>query len=198
MRKRLLLSLFVLLLCGSVGRAQRQYFPPGALDSSPRSDQLLSDWYSKQLRALDEPSLWSLSKTQNEEAYRFLWLRTFHHPVAIRIDVNADGTSQVISKMTSGAGGYDPGQLVLNSKSLLTKDQTDSFLGKIKEHQFWQLPTKRESGGLDGAQWILEGVKDGKYHIVDRWSPTDGPVRAIGLLMLNEFTNLKILKKEIY
>jgi hypothetical protein len=118
--------------------------------------------------------------------------------VAIRIDVNADGTSQLISKMTSGAGGYEPGQLVLNSKTLLTKVQTDSFLGKIKEHQFWQLAAKREPGGLDGAQWILEGVKEGKYHIVDRWSPTDGPVRAIGLLMLNEFTNLKVPKKEIY
>jgi hypothetical protein len=34
----------------------------------------------------------------------------------------------------------------------LTKGQTDSFFGKINEHHFWQLATKLEPGGLDGAQ----------------------------------------------
>jgi len=38
---------------------------------------------------------------------------------------------------------------------------------------------------LGGAQWIVEGVKNGKYPIVDRWSPeTADPVRTIGLLSL--------------
>jgi hypothetical protein len=198
MSKQLLLYVFVISLCGSAGRAQHQYFPPGALDSFPRSNQFLSDWYSKQLKALDEPSLWSLSKTQKEQAYRFLWLRTFHRPVAVRIEVNADGTSRLTTKMASGAGGYDPGQLVLNSKSLVTKEQTDSFLGKITGLLFWELAPTREPGGVDGAQWILEGVKDGKYHIVDRWSPKDGPVRAIGLIMLTELAKLKIPDKELY
>jgi len=25
--------------------------------------------------------------------------------------------------------------------------------------------------GVDGARWVLEGVKNGEYHVVDRWSP---------------------------
>ena len=29
------------------------------------------------------------------------------------------------------------------------------------------------SVGLDGSQWILEGVRGGEYHVVDRWSPKD-------------------------
>src|SRR3979490_3550192 len=165
MREKVILSIFVVLLFGSAIEAQKQYFPPGALDSNTSSDQFLSKWYSKQLRALDEPSLWLLSKTKKEEAYRFLWLRTFHRPVGIRIDVNADGTSRLTTKMTSGAGGYNPGHLVLNSTSSLTKEQTSLFLKRIKEQQFWELAPTRESGGDDGAQWILEGVNDGKYHI---------------------------------
>ena len=24
----------------------------------------------------------------------------------------------------------------------------------------------------DGAQWVLEGTRNGRYHVVDRWSPT--------------------------
>jgi hypothetical protein len=179
--------------------AQSQYFPPGALGDLPRSDQFLAEWYSKQLKALDEPSLWSLSKTRNEHSYRFLWLRTFHHPVAVRIDVNADGSSRLTTKMASGTGGYNPGQLVQSDKSALTKERTDWFLGKIEESKFWELaPVDNSRTGMDGAEWIIEGVKNGNYHIVSRWSPRDGPLRAIGLLMLHDFAKIEITEKETY
>lgn len=179
--------------------AQSRYFPPGSLDDSPRADQFLYEWYSTQLQALDEPSLWSLSQTQKEQSYRFLWLRTFHHPMAIRIDMNVDGTSRLTTKLTSGAGGYGPGRLVQNDTSTLTKEQTDWFLGKIQEPKFWELAAFDKSRiGLDGAQWIVEGAKNGNYHIVDRWSPKDGPVRVIGLLMLKDLAKAKIPAKETY
>ena len=51
---------------------------------------------------------------------------------------------------------------------------------------------------LDGAQWILEGVRNGKYHVVDRWSPEKGdPVRGIGILAL-KLGRFKIHSEEIY
>ncbi len=47
---------------------------------------------------------------------------------------------------------------------------------------FWILPTSNQSTpGLDGAQWILEGVNVGKYHVVNRWSPKDGQSRQLML-----------------
>jgi hypothetical protein len=198
-RERFHVSILVLLMFGSSSEAQSRYFPPGSLDDSPRLAQFHYDWYVKHLEALDEPSLWSLSKTQKEQSYRFLWLRTFHHPVAIRIDVNADGTSRLTTKMTSGAGGYDPGHLVQNETSKLPKEQTDWFLGKIEDNKFWELaPLDKSRMGLDGAQWVIEGVRDGSYHVVDRWSPHDGPVRVIGLLMLKDLAKTKIPAKETY
>ena len=43
------------------------------------------------------------------------------------------------------------------------------------------MPSAEErTDGVDGAQWLVEGIKDGRYHLVDRWSPTDGPVRQSG------------------
>jgi hypothetical protein len=37
------------------------------------------------------------------------------------------------------------------------------------------MPTEDESlDGTDGDQLILEGVIEGKYHIVDRWGPNSG------------------------
>jgi hypothetical protein len=169
--------------------AQSRYFPPGSL---------VPDWYSKNLRALHEPSLWFVSKAQVAQSYRFLWLRTFHHPIAIRIEFNPDGTSRLSVKMTSGEAGYDPGHLTRDDTSALTKQQTDWFLGKIEENGFWRLPSGDNRIGNDGAQWIIEGVRSRNYHMVDRWSPTDGPVRAIALLMLNDLARVKISAREMY
>ena len=137
--------------------------------------------------------LWSRSKTEKEQSYRFLWLRTFHQPIAVRVDVNADGTSRLTIKITTGAGGYTSGQLARSDTYTLTREKTLWFLGKIEETKFWELPTvDRSRMGTDGAAWVVEGVKDGSYHIVDRWSPGNGPVRVIGLLMLHKLQKLKI------
>jgi hypothetical protein len=180
---------------------QVKYFPDGVLSAVKRSDQFRSDWYSRQLQALKEPSLWELSKSKEEksESYRFLWLRTFHHPVAIRVDVRADGVARLVVKMASGAGGFAPGELTRDETVTLEKMQTDRALAIFEKDGFWKLESFDESKiGADGSQWILEGVKGGKYHVVDRWSPTDGAVRLIGLSLIKDFAKLKIPAKEIY
>lgn len=188
-------------LVGSTSGAQVKYFPGASLSASHQSDEFRAKSYSEQLAALHEPSLWEQSKAQNNQSYRFLWLHTFHHPIAIRIDVNANGTSTLATKMASGAGGYAPGTLVRNVTTILSKEQTEWFLGKIEEHKFWQLPSVLDATGtvgVDGTQWIVEGTKDHSYHVVDRWSPQDGDIRAIGLAMLKDLAKLKIKSSEIY
>ena len=44
---------------------------------------------------------------------------------------------------------------------------------------YWDLGTEHRGGWfaeilLDGAQWVLEGIKDKQYKIADRWSPQEG------------------------
>ncbi len=181
--------LLVALILGSFTIAQVKYFPP----------DFPAKWYAKHLGALKEPSLWESSKMQKTQSYRFLWLRTFHHPIAIRIDVNIDGTSSLTTKMTSGAGGYDPGRLIQNETHILSREQTNWLLGQIEGHNFWKLPSIQETpGGADGAQWIIEGVRDGTYHVVDRWSPKDGQIRALGLFMVSELAKMKFAANEVY
>jgi hypothetical protein len=80
----------------------------------------------------------------------------------------------------------------------LTKEQAEWFLGKIEESKFWELPSIQETLGLDGSQWIIEGIKNGSYHLVDRWSPKDGEVRAIGLAIMKALAGLKLPAKETY
>lgn len=179
--------------------AQSGYFPANAFDRQRDSDQFVARWFSTQLAALREPSLLALSKNKPAESYRFLWLRTFHHPVAVRVDVHADGTAMLTVKETSGAGGYSPGRLVTSKSRALSKPETESFLQAIKAAGFWTLPGPiPPNAGMDGAEWSVEGVKDGNYHVVTRWSPTSGPVYTLGRFFLFDLARLQIPKNEFY
>jgi hypothetical protein len=211
MKHVLLIAATAVLFVAQKSAPQIDYFPPGILDETPQSSQFKEQWYSDQLRDLKEPSLWQVSKTQKAQTYRFLWLRSFHHPISVRLDVGEDGTAVVTTKITSGQGGDEPRKLIVNKSHSLTKEQTAWFLDRIKETGFWDLPTyettedkvgptgeKTVEVHVDGAEWILEGVKDGKFKIVDRWSPEKGSVRALGLTMLTDLAKLKLLYEEVY
>jgi hypothetical protein len=54
-----------------------------------------------------------------------------------------------------------------------------------------------KQGGTDGSQWIIEGVENGRYRVDDRWSPDAGPIRELGLGMI-DLAGLRIPKEEIY
>ena len=78
------------------------HFPRGELDpNSTELDSFRSEWYSSHLRAMSEPILAAPTTTRT---YRFTWLRSFHHPIAIRI-VSGPGQPKVIAVELNGAGG---------------------------------------------------------------------------------------------
>jgi hypothetical protein len=147
-----------------------RYFPPEAMSEFP------TEWYSRHLTAMEEGSMLAPDK-QAVESYRFLWLRSFHHPVAVR--VWRSETDQFITvKEMSGAGGYEPGRFVVNRTRKLAPGEWDAFIRPLDDSCYWNLSTDDPNErGFDGAQWILEGVKGGRYHIVDRWTPTSGSFR---------------------
>ena len=191
--------LLVFLAADPTLSAQEPYFPEGSLSDNPGSDLFRSDWYSKHLKALQEPSLLQLAKNPSLESYRFVWLRTFHHPIIVRLDFASNGTAKLTTKVSSGAGGYDPGHIVENKSRPVTREETEKFLARVKLEQFWELPSHETpmTIGCDGSQWIIEGVKDGKYHVIDRWSPGKGPVRHLGLLFV-KLSRMRIWRDELY
>jgi hypothetical protein len=160
-------------------------------------DQFRAQWYGRFLDAYKEPSLWERSKNTLDQSYRFTWLRTFHHPVVIRVDVRPDGICVLTAKVGLGSGGYDPGMVIQNDTRPLTKQQSEWFLNRIAL-KFWNVPKEdTKPGGMDGSQWIIEGVQSGRYQFEDRWSPQAGPIREIGLEMIG-LANLRIPAEEIY
>jgi hypothetical protein len=173
------------------------YFPRGAFYPTREHEKFIVEWYSGQLKAMGEPSLFSQPDAPRE-SYRFLWLRSFHHPVAVRVWASCDGYF-ISVKQTDGQGGYEPGTLITNQTRPLTSDEWDHFISLLDRSCYWQLQAELDDSGCDGAQWILEGVKEGRYHVVDRWTPDGGDFREACLYLL-EASNLPIdlTGKDIY
>ena len=165
------------------------YFPPKILSENEHSDKFKVDWYSRHLGAMDEAPLY-FSDDGWLESYRFLWLRSFHHPVAVHI-WRCGSVRFIAVKEMSGAGGYEPGKLTLNKTRELSMAEWNEFKRHLNDSCYWQLPTTDENVGFDGAQWIFEAVEGGRYHIVDRWSPQNGSYRGLCLYAL-ELSGLKI------
>lgn len=155
---------------------KKGYFPPGALDpSDPRSDSFRNHWYSQQLEAMGEAVLKPAGDTK---VYRFTWLRSFHHPVAVRI-VDANGKCFLHAIELDGAGGYAPGNIFRSKNLKLTVGKCTEVEQLMQAAGFWRLAPHEESNGRDGAEWIVEGV-GAEYKAVARWSPKSGPIREIG------------------
>jgi hypothetical protein len=172
------------------------YFPRGALDPSrTKVDGLLRDWYSKYLRAMLEPSL-SCGDRTGGFAYRFLWLRSFHAPIAVRLEKT--GSSVVLNAVElEGTGGQAAGEIVKRTQRALSPAEENKFLTRLKQVGFWEMRKNQDRFGMEGAQWILEGIDNGRYQVVDRWSPGPGPYRDVCLILL-EFTGLTIPAAERY
>jgi hypothetical protein len=174
-----------------------QFFPQYSLDLDKGG--LKAQWYSRQLHALNEPSLSEMAASPSAEVYRFLWLRSFHHPIAIRLEVRPDGTGVLTTRIASGAGGYAPGKLIRDSTRALTKADTYTALAKINSDGFWEAPNPvDDQGGTDGSQWVIEGVRDGKYHVVDRWTPSKGVAHDLGIMFAFDLAKLNLPKDEVY
>lgn len=141
-------------------------------DSTPNTlDSFENTLYSKMLFGLREPILSDYHG--DKEIYRLTWLRTFHHPVSVRLEKQNE-VIMLFSKVSNGAAGYEPGQLIFDTVLNVAKEQYKQLTRKLDEIGFWELPTEQPNDMVkDGSNWILEVVKDNNYHMVTRWNPRE-------------------------
>jgi hypothetical protein len=138
-------------------------------------------WYSEHLRAMIEPSL--SCGSVKVEIYRFLWLRTWGRPIAVRITRWPEETTLDAVEL-DGFGGYTPGLVNQRVHRKLTAQEWTSLSSELRTLNFWSMPSKIADQGKDGAQWVLEGRAGGKYHVVNRWSPESGQFRSLCLRLV--------------
>src|SRR5690606_14988167 len=78
-----------------------------------------------------------------------------------------DNSTLIIKKFSK----KEPRTLISTKEAKLTKIHLQNLQSFLNGAQFWTLPSEKKEAGLDGATWILEGIKDGQYHYTERWSP---------------------------
>ena len=141
-----------------VAADRRGYFPAGPVDEFRRG------WYSKHFVAARESPLFG---SDAQTAYRLTFLPSFSHPLIVRIEERTEG-SLVVAKELDGAGGYDPGEVLIEKHRPLARGEWERLVAEIDAMQFWQTPTHACAGRShhhDGAVWILEGNRGGEYQL---------------------------------
>jgi len=160
---------------------------------SPILDRSGIEWYSKHLIAAGELSLLPALQRggPSPDVFRFVWLRTVHKPVIVRVETHDGGGLQVVATRLSGMGGYEPGVVEAQVKRPLTKAEERAFNPVLAATRQLTLPPVSCDWGYDGARWIVEAAHDSRYRYVERWTPSGGSLRALGMTMLG-FTGWRL------
>ncbi len=165
-----------------------------SMTGAPPLDALRQKWYSKHLSVMGETTL----PDGPNEAYRFLWLCA--NPIIVRVTCDPRGCN-LTARRLDGRGGYEPGKVVEHRDRKLSEQEVTNVRLLLSKAQFWSRQPGDERIGLDGAQWILEGRRDGSYHLWDVWSAErSGPYADFRELWLEliRLSGLMIRTGEVY
>jgi len=178
-----------------------QYFPTGVFSEYPDIADSRARGVAKFLRAIGEPSLLDAAKNKSSDSYRLLWLRTFNQPIAIRLTIRPDGTGQLMGVEMTGKSGFDLGVVATTEIVEVSQDQIHQFQDLLQTTEYWSMPTLdvrlHEERIRDGADWILEGSRDGRYHVVARTSPSIGTYRDACLYLIN-LSKIEVEANRVY
>ena len=174
------------------------YFPKGSLDSHPQSDSLRRGMYGQHLFVMQEPRLPSLTARPDAETIRFLWLRSFHAPVVVRLE-RRGAKCWVVTTVLDPSNSYEPGQISRRDSLRIELRTLQEVLDRLSAPDFWA--SREQPPGLDGATWLFEWVRPGQYQVVSRWSPEEvgreAAARDIGLQLLR-LGRVEVPADEIY
>jgi hypothetical protein len=172
--------------------------------ASPAEKLRDGERYRNILSVFKEPQIFP-SSNKSVEIYRVFIIPTFYHPLSIRVE--REGNKYVlIAKRLSGQGGYGWGTLKREKRHYLTKNEWQHLRSLLNQASFWTLASddkKNEPGEkgeaticLDGTTWLLEGVSEGKHHVVDRYCPDSKSFAAVGMY-LARMSRLGIKKSDL-
>jgi hypothetical protein len=179
-------ALVALMSSLSASAAAQTYFPnpPG------------NGYEGQHVVAAGQRTLWQRRDEAGLHAYQFVWARSFHHPVLVRIEMKG-GVARLQAWVLTGKGGFDSGTVGRTVTRDLTAAEHHEVIASFERSDWRRLAPDEQSAGLDGARWTLEAAGGAGYHVTRRWSPESGTVRAIGLLLLG-LANIRITPREVY
>ncbi|HEX8736177.1 MAG TPA: hypothetical protein VF721_12690 [Pyrinomonadaceae bacterium] len=161
-----------------IKKGKSGYFPKNAFaEEWAGADDFRNDWYGEYLRWMGEKSLLDASDG-GAEIYRFFWLRSFDRPIFMRVERRGNRIKLFTKELSA------PQTVSRNYSRNLDRTEWCEFLKLLRQADYWNLPTSQRVDGVDGAQWLLEGVRENRYHLVDRWTPQTGEFREACIYLL--------------
>ena len=159
------------------------------------SGKRTAEWLEVQLRDLKEDCLYNNETMPNATIYRFTWLRSFHHPIAIRIE-KSENEIILYWKVGKGAGGYEPKGLKKSGKKKLNPKDWTEFERLIKDSNFDSLPNNKYIPMTDGATWTIERKTSESFKAHN----TNWPNKEIkdACLYLLDLTKIKVKDDDKY
>ena len=184
-------AILISALCcaAALAYAADSYFPIKTKAGAEGVTEFESKWYGKSLERMSEPRLPKLVNDANVDIYRMMILPTWGNSIVVRVQRHGELYS-LSARRLDGQAGYDPGKLVESNDIELGAGDSKTLSLLIRNLNFFQLATDDDLIGHDGEEWILEGVSQGKYHLVQRWCPTSYNPEKRGLtafLALSKF-----------
>lgn len=167
------------------------YFPQDAING-------FSDFYSSYLNYFGEPSLLAAAQDPRAHSYRLDWTAAQHwHVLMLRLSLNPDGSAKLTCLEQSKE---EPGKPAEVRRSELSPSNADvqRFLQLVGEAGFWSMPALEQDNSTpslkayktDASPWVFEGVRDGHYHVVLRFSPESSPFTDMVRFLAKEIAKL--------
>jgi hypothetical protein len=157
-----------ILIVGAASFADEPYFPVSKKAGDPGISEFEAQWYGKSLARMNEPRLTEASKDAKAFVFRLTILPTWGNPIAVRAQ-RLDGEFTLFARRLDGHGGFDPGKLAEQKEAKLSPNDSKTLDSLRSDLKFFQMPIDDHTRATDGEEWVLEGVNDGKYHVVQRW-----------------------------
>lgn len=203
-RALVLAALLVLLACARPVAPRHEpwtraeYFQPAELHPDPSRAGPLQEWYAAVLGAMDEPSFRALA-VRPGRCYRFLWLRTWHPPMAARV---CEVAGSAVGELRVLDGRSRPGavhRLVELRRTSLSPAAWNLLQARVRAAGLWEgvAPDPRDPGLAEGSRWVFEGLDDGRRRVVDLYSPDDRAWQDLGLSMMR-LCGAEIPDREVY
>lgn len=140
-----------------------------------------AEWYSSSLLGLHEEPLFE-DKDKARQTVRFTLLRSFHVPVTIRTTEMEDGRVRLAATWPTGYDGCPTSEGVCRVDRVLSEAEQTRLAAA---QRFLLKPSYGCPSGVDGSMWLVEASGRGDYRFWSEWSPQDGELRDLALLMLD-------------
>ena len=168
--------------------------------ASPICDHQTDEEYCIALKIAREPMSLTPTDTPSPGSMRLIWLRSFHAPVVVRVDMDSASRGQ-LRVATLSSPHLEPGtHITLDKKVHLSSRDIGAILAVLDKEDFWGQnheircawgfppPPPNPNGEIivqsDGAFWVVEGLRASRYQALGDCG-LEGPVTRIGLAMLN-------------